>query len=142
MNTTWVVVASRDEVRIFSREGKGRLSLVNEIGNPLGRAHARDLVTDKAGCSNDNRKPGRPAYSTEESPRDRILRDFYRDVCNQLEHDMDVHLYQHLVLIAEPRLLGIIRPLLSAKVKKLITEEIPKDLSYEKPDDILERLWP
>jgi protein required for attachment to host cells len=142
MNTTWIVVASRDEVRIFSREGKGPLTLINDIGNPLGRAHARDLVTDKAGCSNDNRKPGRPAYSTEESPRDRVLRDFYREVCDHLEHDLDIHLYQHLVLIAEPRLLGIVRELLSPKVKKVITEEISKDLSYENPADILERLWP
>ena len=142
MNTTWIVVASRDEVRIFSRDGKGPLTIVNEIGNPLGRAQARELVTDRAGAGNDNRKPGRPAYSTEESPRDRILRDFYRVVCDQLEHDIDIHLYEHLILIAEPRLLGIIRALLSPKVKRVITEEIPKDLWHEKPDEIRQRLWP
>ena len=46
MDTTWIGVASRDEVRIFERKGKKDLTLVTDIGNPEGKLHPRDLVSD------------------------------------------------------------------------------------------------
>lgn len=140
MKRTWILVASREEARIFSRLGKGSLKLERDIGNPLGRLRSHDLVTDKAGASNDNRKPGRHAYSTEESPRDRALKDFYREVTEQLSRALSSHAFDDLVLIAEPRLLGFIRELIPQHLLVHVSEEIQKDLSFEKPDEIAQRL--
>ena len=140
MDTTWIMVASRDEVRIFSRLGKGPLKLERDVANALGRLKTKDLVTDKAGASNDNRKPGRPAYSTEESPRDRALKDFYREIGALLDHSYSLHEFSRLVLIAEPRLLGILRSTLSEKVRQSVMDEIKKDLSYERAEQIAQRL--
>lgn len=140
MNTTWILVASREEARLFSRRGKGFLKLERDIGNPLGRLKSHDLVSDKAGASNDNRKPGRHAYSTQESPRDRALKDFYREVIAQVEHALETQAFDNLVLIAEPRLLGLIRDLLPNQLRRRVSEEISKDLSFEKPEQLAQRL--
>lgn len=140
METTWIVVASRDEVRIFSRKGRDHLILEKDIGNPLGRLKESDLGTDKQGASNDNRMRARPSYSTEESARERALKDFYREVGDQLDHALSTHHFSKLVLIAEPRLLGYIRGILSKNVRRVISHEIPKDLSMERDVEIEQRL--
>ena len=140
METTWIMVASRDEVRIFSREGRGHIKLERDIGNPLGRLKNQDLESDKAGAANDNRIWGRPAYSSEESAKERALKDFYREVCEQIDNALSTHQFERLVLIAEPRLLGYIRGILSKNVERAVTHTIPKDLSAEREGGIEARL--
>lgn len=140
METTWILVASRDEVRIFSRIGRGHIKLERDIGNPLGRLKNQDLESDKAGAANDNRIWGRPAYSSEESAKERTLKDFYREVCDQVDHSLSLHQFDRLVLIAEPRLLGYIKGMLSTNVERAVTQTIPKDLSAEREGEIESRL--
>lgn len=140
METTWILVASRDEVRIFSRIGRGHIKLERDIGNPLGRLKNQDLESDKAGAANDNRIWGRPAYSSEESAKERALKDFYREVCSQIDHALSLHHFDRLVLIAEPRLLGYLRGLLSKNVERAVTRTIAKDLSGERDGEIESRL--
>jgi protein required for attachment to host cells len=140
MKTEWVIVASREEVRIFARKGPGVLELVRDIGNPLGTLKAQAIESDKPGRATDNRMHARHAYTTEESMRDRVLRNFYRDIIDILERGMYEHAFDGLTLIAEPRLLGIIRALLPSGLQKLVRQEISKDLSYEEPAQILARI--
>ena len=79
--TQWIVVASRDQVRIFSqRLGPHPLELVTEIGNPSGRLRLHDIESDKPGRATDNRMHARHAYSTEEDALTRNTNDFYRQV--------------------------------------------------------------
>lgn len=140
MKKEWILVASREEARLFSRQGIGALHLIRDLGNPSGLLKAQDLESDKPGRSADNRMRARHAYSTEESIRDRNLRDFYREVIDRIEGAMFAHEYDSLTLIAEPRLLGIIRDLLPEGVKRTVGREISKDLSYEDDRMILSRL--
>ena len=140
MEVTWIMVASREEVRIFSRVGRRPLKLERDIGNPFGRLKNHDLEGDKAGAANDNRMRHRPAYSTEESAKERSLKDFYREVCEQLDHALSIHQFDRLVLIAEPRLLGYIRCILSRNVERAVSNTIPKDLSAERDQEIESRL--
>lgn len=140
MKITWIVVASREEVRIFSREGRGHLKLERDIGNPSGRLKLQDLVSDRSGAPSDNRMRRRPAYSTEESPRERAVKDFYREICEQLDRALSKHHFSELILIAEPRLLGYLRGLLSKNLSDVIAREIPKDLSSERDIGIESRL--
>lgn len=133
-------MASREDVRIFSREGRGHIKLEREIGNPTGRLKLQDMVSDRSGTSSDNRMRRRLAYSTEESPRERAVKDFYREVCEQLDRSLSKHQFSELVLIAEPRLLGYLRAILSTNLSRVVLQEIPKDLSMEKDREIEGRL--
>ena len=140
MDTTWIVVASRDEVRIFERKGKKDLTLVTDIGNPEGKLHPRDLVSDKAGTSSDNRMRRRLAYSTEQSPKERSLINFYREIGDQIDLALNKQKFDRLILIAEPRLLGILRSVLPSSVHHVIIQEIHKDLAFATEEQIIERL--
>lgn len=82
----------------------------------------------------------RHTYSTQESPTERAIRTFYREVVDRLERGAYTHEYDELTLIAEPRLLGIIRELLPDSVRTKVTREIAKDLSYEDALEIQSRL--
>lgn len=131
MNKTWIIVASRDEARVFSREtSTSRLVLEIDIGNPTGRLRSGDINSDKAGASTDNRMRGRHAYSTEEDPRDHLLRAFYGEFLEQVRHAFIEKRFHNLVLVAEPRLLGILRGLLPEMLQDVVTREVPKDLSF------------
>lgn len=141
MKTTWIVVASREEVRIFSREGRGHIKLERDIGNPTARLKLQDLITDRSGAPSDNRMRRRPSYSTEESPRERAVKDFYREVCEQLDRALSKHEFADLILIAEPRLLGYLRGMLSKNLEQSVVREISKDLSAERDTDIETRLY-
>lgn len=140
MKREWIVVASREEVRIFERLGVGPLNLIRDIGNPAGTLKTQDLESDRPGRATDNRMRARHSYSTQESSRDRSLRGFYRDVIDLIERAVYEHTFDSLTLIAEPRLLGMIRALMPPSVRKMVDREIQKDLSYEEPPQIIARL--
>ncbi len=140
MKQEWIVVASHEEVRIFARSGVRPLELIREIGNPAGILRTQDLESDSPGRSTDNRMRARHAYSSQESSRDRSLKTFYREIIEFLQQGAFEHRFDSLTIIAEPRLLGILRPLLSKQLHTLVHHEISKDLSYEEPAEILARL--
>ena len=140
MLTTWVVIASRDQVRLFSRRGLSKLMLEWEVGNSAGRLRNQDIESDRHGASTDNRYRGQHAYSTEEEARERLLKDFYREIFAKLEHDFVTQKVDRLVIAAEPRLLGVIRQLLPASLDRALTQEIRKDLWHEQADSIGGRL--
>jgi protein required for attachment to host cells len=131
MSPIWIIVASRDEVRVFSRETPtSRLVLEIDVGNPAGRLRNGDINSDKAGASTDNRMRGRHAYSTEEEPRERLLRGFYRDFLEEVRKAHLAQRFANLVLVAEPRLLGVLRSLMPDTLREAVMRELPKDLSF------------
>jgi protein required for attachment to host cells len=139
MNKSWIIVASRDEARVFSRETPtSHLFLELDIGNPFGRLRTGDINSDKAGASTDNRMRGHHAYSTEEDPRDRLLKSFYREILEQVRLAFIAKRFDTLVLVAEPRLLGMLRALLPEMLQRVVTKEVSKDLSFA-PVHSLER---
>ncbi len=140
MPKTWILVASRDQVRLFEREGLGRLSLRWDVGNPAGRLKNQDIESDRRGASTDNRMRAQQSYSTEEEPRDRLLRDFFRETLAAVELDFVKERVDRVVIAAEPRLLGIIRELLPNALQRALSQEIPKDLWHEQAREIEGRL--
>jgi len=136
----WIVVASRDEVRIFARAGMSPLSLIYDIGNPSGLLRTQDLESDRPGRATDNRMHARHAYSQEEPAKERSLRNFYREVLDTIDHAFLERRFDSLTIVAEPRLLGVLRSLIPHRLAQIIEREIPKDLSHELEPTILGRL--
>jgi protein required for attachment to host cells len=141
MNKSWILVASKDEARLFSQETPtSHLVLEIDIGNPSGRLLTGEINSDKAGASTDNRMRGRHAYSTEEDPRDRLVKSFYREVFEQVRLAFIAKRFDNLTLVAEPRLLGMLRALLPEMLQSVVTREVPKDLSFAPPHSLERRL--
>jgi protein required for attachment to host cells len=140
MDDHWILVASRDEARIFSISQDRTLNLVADIGNPTARLKLQDLESDRPGRASDNRMRARYPLRSEETSRERLLQNFYRDVFDLLEKKLLLHDFSRLTCIAEPRLLGILRSLYPSALVRISPEEIPKDLSFESPPKIMKYL--
>lgn len=141
MERCWIVVAHRMGCRIFSRESQtAPLVLIAEHANPLGNLKDSEINSDKAGASTDNRMRARQSYSSEEPAKIRKLRDFYRGIIAELEHAYNTQRFDTMILIAEPRLLGILRALMSEQLRRTIRDEIRKDLWIETAAQIAGRL--
>jgi protein required for attachment to host cells len=82
----------------------------------------------------------RHAYSKHESAKDHSLRTFYREVFERIERGSFDQEFETLTVIAEPRLLGMLRALMPKGVSQTVGREIKKDLSYEDERMIIDRL--
>ena len=138
MAKTWILVAHRGGARLFEHHGREQdVALLQALDHPAGKLKNRDIGSDKHGRSFDSRGEGRHAYSSEESPTAHIAEQFARQLAAQLE-DGRVHgRYDRLVLVAEPRFLGMLRAELTPPTAALVAAELDKDL-----DDIEARDLP
>ena len=66
---------------------------------------------------------------THNSPKEQDAIRFAGEVVHQLEQGRAADQFEHLILIAEPRFLGLIRKALKPALEQRITLEIDKDLS-------------
>jgi protein required for attachment to host cells len=141
METTWIVVASRSEVRVFEMaRADEELREVIGVGNASGKLKNIDIDSDAPGRASDNRMRARHAYSTEQEPRERLLENFYRAFLREIDTAFSQHKFSRLVLVAEPRLLGLVRSLLSVQLSRAIKAEIAKDVVYEGSREIQARV--
>ena len=67
----------------------------------------------------------------EEHPREHEAALFAQRIASRLEEDRARGALEHLVLVAEPRFLGLLRQALPTAMRNLVTEEIHKDLMHE-----------
>jgi len=58
------------------------------------------------------------------------LENFARAVAHRIEDDRVIHAFDRLVLIAGPRMLGLLRESLPDSCRPSLAAEIPKDLSH------------
>jgi protein required for attachment to host cells len=139
--TTWILIARRSSAVIFSSHGPGLpMSVVSEIGNPRGRWKNRDIDADRPGRTFDRRGFGRHAVSTEESPTERIEHEFAARLAEQLDHDRALNAFDRLVLVAPPKLLGVLRDELPNPTRQLVVGELAKDLVDPTPTEVREHL--
>jgi protein required for attachment to host cells len=118
----------------------GELREVLGLGNASGTLKNIDIDSDAPGRASDNRMRARHAYSTEQESRERLLQNFYRDFLRGIDTAFSQHTFSRLVLVAEPRLLGLMRSLLSEQLSRAVQAEIPKDVPYEDSREIQARV--
>jgi len=131
METTWIVVAHRAGARIFAHKGRtSGLQLVEEIAHPEGRLRNRDIDADEPGRTHDRFGAHRHAVTPEHSAVERETERFAKTVAEHLEHGRTDHRFQKLALVAEPRLLGVLRDKLDAPTAALVTGTVERDLMH------------
>ncbi|MDH4124911.1 MAG: host attachment protein [Gammaproteobacteria bacterium] len=103
--------------------------LVKEIRHESGTQHEAEFSSDKPGRSFDRFGGGRHAMEPESSGRKQALRSFVRQLADFLDRAIAARQFRYLVLIAEPKVLGMLRDSLSATTKKSVVCEAPKNLA-------------
>ncbi len=129
MNKTWILVAHRAGARIFENNGPGTgLSPVDAITHPEGRLANKALGSDTPGRSFDSHGANRHALGKEHDPVETVAQEFARALAARLEAGRTKHAYGKLVLVAEPRFLGMLRAALSSQTTALVSATLDRDL--------------
>ncbi|KYG60488.1 hypothetical protein AZI85_12780 [Bdellovibrio bacteriovorus] len=142
---TWICVVNRSEAKIFEH-GNNRsadVQFVTKLSNPRGRLKAQDINADKPGSFVSGFTTHGMGREKIDSPTEHVAQEFAKQVSQFLYDSCQQHLFEELVLIAEPQCLGRLRGLLSKEVRQCIVQEIPKDLvTAATTTDLKERLRP
>jgi len=129
MGKKWILVAHRSGARLFENRGPGKgLELLKTVEHPAGKLRRHDIDSDKHGRSFDRRGGGRHAYSAEQDPTAHIAEQFAKQLTQLLDEGRTQQRYAQLVLVAEPRFLGVLRASMAAPTAALVVATLDKDL--------------
>jgi protein required for attachment to host cells len=130
MSTTWIVAADASRARILQVADREHLVEVEDFMNPEGRLHNREINTDAMGRFAGPDRPGGHSSGDEDNTVDHYNELFAKRVAEYLDKARTEHRYDQLVLVAAPKVLGMMRKELGKEVEKLVAEELPKNLSW------------
>ncbi|TMH46732.1 MAG: host attachment protein [Betaproteobacteria bacterium] len=137
MTTTWIIAADASRARILQVTDRAQqLEEVENLLNPEGRVHDRELISDAHPRLSSHSGGGPGSDREETSAAEHATELFAKRVGNYLESARTAHRYDRLHLIAPPKFLGRLRKELGKEVQKLVAEELPKDLSWLNARDI------
>lgn len=152
MSSVLVVVADGAKARYFTSEVKELAQ--GEIGsylledaslvNPDQMEEGKELWSGPESQAGHYRQGRSTAHSYDDHRQDHELeyeRRFARSITEQILLRTHTHPLQRLVVIAEPRLLGLLREVLIPKLPKALElTEIDKNLCHLRPDELYEYL--
>jgi protein required for attachment to host cells len=144
MQTKWIVAADGSRARIFEwLESDRSVHEIEDLANPSGHAHKRDLAPDSDGrfYGKGERQQGHTVPSRGDV-HDHELELFSRAVGDFLERACSEHRYDSLCLIASPKFLGMLRKNLGNETQKHIEEEMAKDVTRFDAEEIRALLDP
>jgi protein required for attachment to host cells len=123
-------------LRVRNEDGKRSLTDVATLERISARSPARDLVTDRTGRVFDS--PGRTGHGAKTHARHGANSDydphaieverFAKRIARRLDLERRNKSFDELVVIAEPRFLGVLRVHLTALTGRIITRQAAKDL--------------
>lgn len=146
---TWVLVANAHQGRILEVDDAGLPAKVHHtIGSRDGKAHdeSGDLpeVADRL-----QRSPGhKGALHESGDPKDGAEHRFAKELVRMLEAGVAANAFHHLVLVAPPKLLGILRENLSRALAGRLRASEPKDYAHLSDHELelrvreLVHIWP
>lgn len=131
-----IVVADERKASFYdTSRPDGPLLQQGEIQNDSAGLKEQDLETDRAG-----RRYGSAGHhhgvDGERSTRQHELTLFARKVAQRIDQDRMAKAFDKLVIIAPPKVLGLLRQSLPTPVQGFIAAEIPKDLAHHGDDAI------
>ena len=140
-----IVVASESEADFYDLRTRLRPpSLVGRLSDPRARLHDRDFKSDRPGRFFDHAAPpgsrrgaaARHGTGGERRPRRHEAELFARRIAEQLEHASNEHEFDRLVVMAEPRFLGMLRGAIPDSVRSQVAAEVGKDLVRAPPSAV------
>jgi protein required for attachment to host cells len=126
---TWVVVADSSRARLFLKaDSDGKLVELEDLAHPEGRLHETQLTSDLPGRTFDSFGQGRHAMEEDTPPKRYEAIQFAKRIGAHIESARTQAHFTRLVLVAEPRFLGLLRDNIPSESLKLATTQIDKNL--------------
>jgi protein required for attachment to host cells len=130
MRTIWIVVADASRARIVSKVDAIRgLKVVQELENPLGRAHNADIVTDKPGHFQKTGSNVGSAMDPHTNPHDQKAVEFAHQLSHLLEEAALRGEFDLLALVAPAHFLGLMREGLMPATKHRLVRHLANDFT-------------
>lgn len=133
-STRWVLVANGHKACILSIQKRKEVSLIKEYETDA--LPTRELVSDRPGRSFDRHGDGRHSMEPPTDAHRQTRVTFLLEVAAFLDQERHQNHYQHLIVIAAPAALGILRKHLSKGVLDAVVREIPADLTQHPFDEL------
>jgi len=148
MSTTWIVSADAGRARIFAETDTQKpYEEVEDLVSPNARARDIDINTDRigttaAGQSIHNTGGATPnkQYEPAQTPEQHDATLFAKEICTTLLKGAQDKRFAKLVLVAEPKFLGVLRGQLDKQLQPLIDYELNKDYSHSNGQQLREQL--
>ena len=141
MTTTWILSANRSSASLFESDWPGKsMRRIQDIPHPQGRMQNQDIDTDKPGRVFDSFGEGRHSTSPKQEPTEHIAQQFALELAEMLNKGRLTNAYDKLVLIAEPKFLGVLRAALDKNTESLVIQTDNKELLDVKEDELSEYL--
>lgn len=141
MGGVWVVVATSARCRIFSQKAHAApLEAVSEFDDPGARLKPGEINSDRPGRAFDSNGKGRHAMGSAVNPGEQRSIRFAKRVAEQLDRARQRNRFSRLVLVADPKFLGLLRHGLNPATRSRLTAEIGKNLAAEDPGTIRSHL--
>jgi len=145
----WVLIADSGYARIFSlRKEPPEFTEVQELISDSRHQTNRDLVSDASGrIANVRGGPSSHTMQPRSDPHDQAEKAFTARLVKNLELAANKHLFERLVIFADPRTLGRLRQGMSKSLAAQISHELNRDLAGLSPDELERRVraelgWP
>lgn len=132
---TWVLVSNTNCCRLYKYDkNPGHLTLLKELNHPENKLRDIDLVADRPGHYSSS-GDARGAFTQPNDPKEIKIDDFSREIAKELDHCRNS--YSKLIIIAPPRMDGLIHKHLNKHVDNLVSHDIKKDLMHLKEKELL-----
>lgn len=136
MALNWIVVAHRTGARILSTPTREHDELTEHaaFSNEAGRLRNRDLDEDREGSARFGVSSG--AYEQHEDAHRRQAKAFAGKIADYLEGARTAREFDGLVLVAEPKFLGMLIAALSPQTASRVRKTITKNLHHVETPEI------
>ncbi|EKP04020.1 host cell attachment protein [Leptospira kirschneri str. 2008720114] len=141
MKNKWVVVANRSEAKIFEYKGsKKGLELLESIENPKGRMKNSELIPNSLGGK--RAKAQRIAFDSDsvQEPKRKVAESFASQISDVISQGRKSNRFLSLVLVSEPRFLGMLLDKMDRKSQSMIFHKMGKDITMTNNQEILSHL--
>jgi protein required for attachment to host cells len=136
MLTTWILVADAQHAQLWSRDKKGALEMLRTIAPTDQHKFRRDINSDKPGRSFSSAGAGRSSVEPHQDPMTTEREHFARELIDHLAQGATEHAFGKLILIAPPKMLGMLREHLPPALAEKMIAGVPKNLIKSPTEDI------
>lgn len=136
MNVRIVVADSRQANFFDAGKPGGPLAQRGSLHSEIAGMKDRDLETDREGRRLGGISGHHHGVDGERSTARHELTNFAREVARNIEAARLAHEFDKLVIVAGPRMLGLLREELPQSCRDVLAAEVAKDLSAQDPANI------
>lgn len=138
--TTWVLVANGARARVVRDLGTGAEDRQEDLVFEIDHKQLREIMADRPGRSFASEGARRSAMEYRSDPVQEQEARFAATLLEQMEQRLAAGEFQQLAIVAEPRMLGVMRKKLSPTLRRAVVGEVAKDLTKLPERELLEAI--